>query len=359
MKNPFSSIQENIQVLRDQYQENEGINNSSLSIFEKSPKLYKKAFIDRELNLSSDENHFKFGSLVDCLITTPDLFNDKFVIEPPYSPTGLLLDFINNIVSNRNTFELNLDDLLTHPENLSEENNERVNKYIERQYIITGFKRDKLEKVIKNIEEPDNISYIRFRINSLGKTVITAEDYALAIRLKDSTSILETNPNTAKWVKSELADIVINQCPLYMNDPFGNYKKGLLDQLLVFNKDKVIVIKDYKTTAGYIAKFGESFEKYRYGRQLAYYYTLVGDLIRDTEYKDYTIKIFIVAIEKQEPFEVMAFKMDKSILAIELTNLLDLLHNFKDCVSSNDFNFPEYKISGHLTLSVDNVSGYK
>lgn len=60
------------------YRENEGLNYSSLRVFNVCPNLYYEQFVTKTYE-EPDRDYFLYGSLVDCMLTTPDELDKLFV----------------------------------------------------------------------------------------------------------------------------------------------------------------------------------------------------------------------------------------------------------------------------------------
>lgn len=47
-----------------------------------------------------DKSYFRIGSAVDCLLTSPDLWEDEFIILQGNRPGGRMGDFVDNLPPN-------------------------------------------------------------------------------------------------------------------------------------------------------------------------------------------------------------------------------------------------------------------
>lgn len=102
--------------------------------------------------------------------------------------------------------------------------------------------------------------------------------------------------------------------------------KSLLDRLIINHDDKTITIVDIKTTSS--SDFRESFNKYDYGRQIAFYWLAVTNYFLQTypdknisEYKQLSYIVTINTLNKS----VTVFKLQESLILIKTDEIVELL----------------------------------
>lgn len=106
--------------------------------------------------------------------------------------------------------------------------------------------------------------------------------------------------------------------------------KAKLDRILFNHTDKTMLLIDLKTTASPLGKFDETFEKYNYYRQLAFY-----SFCLEQAYPEYTLLgSYIVAVQTNKEYPCEVFKVDKSWLKqghTEMHLLLDRVAYHMSC----------------------------
>lgn len=139
-------------------------------------------------------------------------------------------------------------------------------------------------------------AYISFLSDSKGKIILKEDEFETIKRMKESAISLP--------VYKELFDTngleILPSKTLGIEKPINIYGinwKGELDYLIFDHINKEIYIVDVKTTGFDLAFFGYSIKKYKYYRQLANYYNLVKEFIKDTKYENWFIYVRILAVE--------------------------------------------------------------
>jgi hypothetical protein len=340
----FKSLLNSIKENRALYKDHPGINNSTFKVYEYSPLLYYKTYITKELEKKEEANtSFKLGSLVDCLLTTPEDFESTYCIAPPFDlPSGNMELFMQSQLASYN--------VNSSVDIWSEE-------VLKKAYSDSGYK-PKYETVIeKNITDNYKLIVDFYKINS-NKIVITPSELSKAKTIVESAQNCERDSRTIQFVNPDKADIVLNQVPLFAELPNNISVKALLDQILVFKNEKLIVIKDYKTTSSSLGFFHESVAKYRYPKQAAWYKYVLSYLLQNTEYKDYTIDFYFLAMETNQPFNSKPFRLSEGVIAQESSIILMQLVNYTMDLQDSDFDYTAYKQLGYLTLDINNLNSY-
>ena len=192
----------------------------------------------------------KHGSLVDILLTdkmtNEKEFDKQYVVADITKPTatlGLLSDIILN----------NYEKVPT------------IQEIYEICKLNDFWKRQKEDTIIANFNNDEFLDYIKFKIETKDKIVITKEEYYKAI---ESVVNLLNNKFTHHLFYNDLDN--------YYQVKFEfKYKyfifKGILDKLTIDHKNKIVYMEDIKTGEPKADKFIESFIKYRYYFQEAVY----------------------------------------------------------------------------------------
>jgi hypothetical protein len=236
-----------------EYFEKKALSASLLKALATSPRN-ARAIIENE---NTESTAFTMGSLVDCLLTTPERFEEDYVIFTGISPTDKMLDFANEYIR---LYKL-----------LSEDNTHTSEELIllARTYVDYD-KRLKDDTVIKKFEEACN-DYIQCVLYNPDKIVIDTETYNTALEL---VRVTKESPHLQFIFNPKEGDIVLFQVPIYIeSNKFVG--KALLDCIVIDTINKTITPIDFKT---YEDSFEGNYWKYKYYYQEAWYSFLLNML---------------------------------------------------------------------------------
>lgn len=277
---------------------------SSLKVFIEDRKKYYKKFVLEEPVKDPDSQSLVFGSLVDCLLFTPDEFDKRFTFSVTDVPKGQYKKLIDELMvitsqslGDNGEVTRDVEDML-------------LDAYRNVKYDFAGntvdFKRDSFEVVKKKFIGSDLELYYKQLRESYGKEVIesTTVDVALAV-----LNELKSNPFTAEIINAETdseQDVytqfpLIEECVIIQRDDLegDEFKlKGLLDKLIVNHKRKQIDIYDLKTAWDNEGEFINNYFKYKYYIQVAVYLYLVMEWKKKQKgIEDYVVNYpkFVVA----------------------------------------------------------------
>lgn len=245
-----------------EYREHPAFHYSELSALWNSPSsmIAPKDF--------SKSNAIRLGSAVDCLITTPDKFDDEFIVCSEYNLSGQMKQFTDYLIDGNDKEEA---------------------------YNLVGFKRDKFEKVCDKFEGSEYEKFFKFVTEEVKDKIILSRDELADVKLINET--LKSHKFTKKYFNPENENISLYyQVPIICNFE-NNELKALFDLIVVDHDNKTIQPIDLKTTSESVYGFFKSFEKYRYDIQCSLYQTVLlnsneVDKILDSDVCGYTILDF-------------------------------------------------------------------
>ena len=251
------------------------ISNSSLDWVKLGPRIFKMMW-DRELKTRTTAS-LDLGSAVHCYILEPDRFKNDYVIVNVKPVKGLMGDFIR-AVHNLSVSKLPLEDV-------TEEEYAGIASAV-------GFKIP-IERVLKEYAKPEYDDYKKNLEDSIGKLVISEEDYNIIVACKASVS---SHKLARTLVLDELPGLIYENELRFEGIAKGKYMDlpsvGIFDRLIIDHEGKKITLVDLKTTSSSAYMFRDSYAKYNYDRQMAFYY----DLIKNN-WPDYDVEVYIVAIQ--------------------------------------------------------------
>lgn len=251
---------------------------SSLKVFIEDRKKYYKKFILEEPVRDPDSQSLTFGSLVDCLLFSPDDFDKRFALSVTDVPKGQYKKLVDELMKVTEQCLGDQGEVTRDIEELLQDAYRNV-KYDFAGNIV-DFKRDTFEVVKKKFIGSDLELYYKQLRESYGKDVIesTMVDVALAV-----INELKSNPITEEIVNAESSA----DQDVYMQFPaIGSVRsllgledeyqlKGLIDKVVINHARKQIDIYDLKTAWDNEGEFLNNYFKYKYYIQGAVYFYLV------------------------------------------------------------------------------------
>ena len=270
------------------FSEKKYLSYSALTRLMFSPTLYYKHYVLEEKE-DIETQSMKEGRLIHCLLLQPENFNKMYEIafdKLPSTNSKTVIDYIYQCYLIENDDNKTMEDF---KDNI-------LNKLIEMN-LHQSLKTDE-SRLAKIIEPQENIDYFNFLKRSTGKEIITQQLYNYALGIVDN---IIKNDTITKHIGSNILNFdslteTFNELYLEADIPelemFG--LKGILDNLTIDHKNKIIKINDFKTSNKSINDFLETIEYYNYWLQVVIYYLLV---INSKYYKDdYDIEIrFLVS----------------------------------------------------------------
>lgn len=317
------------------YSKIKAISNSSLNLLEISPKLFLK-FYNQELE-EKDEKYFLLGSAIHCYILEPDEFKNRYI-------------FLNYTAPNSSNKEQFIKEYLKAE---GKENDKLLKAYTESYSNISTKEETNLNKAKELKKELS--SYINYlKLKDSGKNILDSSYKQFLDKLKKE---LETNEKAKELLflkESPLVNIEIyNEFPIIWS--YKSYKlKALLDRIIIDHDNKCINLIDLKTTAS-ISKFKESFFKYNYDRQLAFYtfglIALFEQKYPSKNIEEYSINHFIVAVSKDSDPESTVFKVSEPVILEASKKLHELLNIAIWHFENNKWSYSkEQYINGYETI---------
>ena len=280
-----------------------------------SPKLFYSHYVlqQREEKLDS---YLLEGKVIHCLLLDGDNFDRQFVVSPLSLPSDnpkLVVDRVFRHAQETNS----LDQDLRSFESLIIDILKEIN-------LHQSLKTD--EQRVDKMVTDQTVSYFDFLKKKGNKDVIDTEMYN---RCLDSVQILRQNEDVVKAIDlyRNSGGTVYSEHPLQIDlpgYPFG--LKGIVDNLIVNESNKTIVINDLKTTGKTIAEFAETVEYYNYWLQAAIYKKLViGAFNVDASWK---VEFNFIVIDKYKQTYVFPVS-DETMNRWYLTGLSNALAKAK------------------------------
>ena len=278
------------------YRDIDAMNQSLLKKILVHPKefLREKQRIMEENDDSKIEPWFIFGSLVDHMLTEDTPVEDRFYVmstKVPSESIQMVVDGVFNEYNFEGSDDIKLADL-----------SDFILKHCKYQGYQDRWKDE--TKIAKIIEL--GTDYFQSLVESLGKIIVSQDDYAKAITCKMT---LLNNNFTKKWLKAESNCEVIKKVVLSWEEDDVSCK-GELDFVHIDHEKRLVTPVDLKTMGGQIYQFPYNFWKYRYDFQGAFYESGLdkSDFLEKHNIEDYRIEPMVyVVIEKDCINDPMVF----------------------------------------------------
>lgn len=246
--------------------------------FEGIPKLFDKI----------ESPSLLFGSLLDCLMTSPEEFDRLYVVEELPKLSESLEPIVRSLFSiYGNAYTKSLAMI---PEKYIHSVCDEHNYYANPKYHKYRIK--------KVLEEGEPLYQALLRVGD--KTLIDSELYNEAVQCKDAI----LNSYCARFF---IDDPFNNDIELFSQLKFeAEYKdlkiKCMLDKVVVDHKNKIIIPVDLKTSYKPAYNFPKSYIKWKYYHQSQMYTYILKQVIKNDEYfKDFKVsKFFFVVISRSD-----------------------------------------------------------
>lgn len=277
---------------------------SSIKVFIEDRKKYYRKFVLKESVRDSDTQSTIFGSLVDCLIFSPDDFDHRFALSITDAPKGQYGKLVDELMSVTERSVNEEGEVTRELEDMLEEAYNNV-KY-DRNGTVVDFKRDSFDVVKRKFLGSDLEIYYRQLREAHGKDVVEPLMVENALNVINE---LRTNSITAEIINMVTGEgiTVHNQFPIIgsLKDCLGEgitedeaKAKCLVDKLIIDHSAKEIHVYDLKTAWDNEGEFLNNYFKYKYYIQAALYFYLVVDWKKSQpELAEYAVRwpAFIVA----------------------------------------------------------------
>ena len=236
-----------------------------------------------------ESSSLTIGSAVDCLLTAPNEFDERFMVCEFSEPPEKVKKAIDIIYEN------------SQAKWLEEVNNSIIYEAMNMLEYRGNWSDVKRFETFMN----EGKDYYRYLVVSEGKTILSQADYEKALNVADAFKgskatkfYFEPNVEFADTqrfyqlkFKTKLKDDI-------------DYK-AMMDLILVDYYKKEITICDIKTTSGKEWDFVHSFLKYNYSYQARLYYRILLDAIKKDEvFKDFKIvgfKFLVANVDNPQP----------------------------------------------------------
>jgi len=284
------------------------VSNSSLSYIDPmaggSPKMFHLYM--QGLLASTESASFELGTYVHQMILEPDTID----MEPTDIPGPKVKELVDQLFSMLKQEHTGLEQEISLEEFLSGMDMELMLRDFYKSRTLSS----KIATLIK-----DGSSYWTELCLASDKTLVSPELYNKVHSCVDS---IQSNPlaydllvgnldGNFTEAANEMEIMWKEEWALTLDEPPTELDmKSKLDRVLINDEEKTLVLVDLKTTSSPLGRFQESFEKYNYHRQMAFYQFALS-----RAYPGYTLKnVYIIAVQTNKYFPCEVFQVHDSYL---------------------------------------------
>ena len=310
------------------YYAKEDISNSDLGELKLSPRRF---VMRKQQEMQTKSGAMQLGTLIHKYTLEPD----EFIMADVEPVGGKMGEYI------RAYFEL---EKVGTPED----------KIADMAYQMSGYKpsHSKPETILKSFKKKEeNVKFYEFLKAADGKIALNQKDRQIIEGCKTSLAAHVVS-NKLLFTVPEGNVETFNEKEIYFKQHDVDCKSKL-DRIIVDHDNKTVTIADLKTTSAqvygectplenktgilirdwHVTGFMYSCLQYSYYRQLAFYINAVK-----SEYPDYTVESFIVAVDTKGAYDVAVYKLPDEWIEEGNNEIQCLLTEYKHYKTNNNFN---------------------
>lgn len=300
-----------------------------------------------------DTESLRFGSLVDCLLTSPEELENEFLISDFKKPPQRVMDLLNYIWEHSSQTSTSLNSI---------SDKELIAAADIFEYLPSYANSTRLTRIRNS-----GTDYFRLLGAGKNKIKVTTGDVKDA---QEVVQVLKTHPHTSRYLNLTSEEILNNSVEIlfqlklkaeYNNIPI----KGKFDIIVVDHIRKTIYPIDLKTTGKEETEFEKSFIDFNYYIQAEMYTYMLKQTIEQDEYfKDFAIapfKFMVINRFNRKPLiwewnleDPVTFQAREELIAKGLKPWFTLVEeaNYHDTVKNYEFPYEALTNHGKMTINL-------
>jgi hypothetical protein len=294
------------------------ISNSKLALINPEQGGSPEKYLEGLSGAYSDS--LTLGSAVHELILQKDLFEVAEGVERPTSKLGAMADELYKVYK-KNNGEVTSEDIIKASDKISyykgKMTEDRINKVLS---SCTTYWADRdLWESTKKEKEP---IYLDLKSREKLAGCISSVE-----RNKDIQDLLNPEGILSEPISKNEAALFFNIKAIYNDKEVILKLKSKLDNFTIDLESESVALNDLKTTGHFVTEFNESFKKYHYNRQMAFYLYLLKIYVE----KEYNIKSFselkanMLVVSTIPDFKSIVYKVSKREIEAGFAEFIDLL----------------------------------
>lgn len=315
----------------------------------KYPLRWRKLWLDKTQDDDRKSDSFDLGSLVDTLLLTPELIDERFIISDEKLPSKAIESIIKSAY-------LEIVNVREQEERIKNE----LPNYRSKNFVLDEYKdilddcacnyvNDKKEvgwnktwkketRIKKLIEEGTN--YLSLLVRANGRKIIDPSINMDAIAM---VKVLQTDDNVKSYFVQQEGELLFHQHEIFANyilsTGFNVPLKGALDIVRINHNEKTIQIVDFKTSYNAF-DFITEIKKYSYCTQLSFYDYLLREWLenncKDEKFCKYTILPPANIVIDSNELVAYIYEYDWKDIAIEADGNSEFLYSLHSTTEHND-----------------------
>lgn len=316
---------------------------SGLNTLLTAPAIYYKEYILGERDEVS-KKYLLEGTLIHYLVLEHQGFNDKFLVASDNLPSDNSIEVLNRVFNEH--YLSSPDKTLTLTDFATE-----IDSILTDIGLHQSVK--DIDKRLAKIIEPRSEEYFEFLKHKGDKIIIDSVTLDKCSRRAD---VIKANGKIRALLGMDLISDgklfgVYNELPIEIpsevtNLPFGF--RGILDNVVVDVKAKLIRINDFKTTSKPLVEFKDSVDFWNYWLQAAMYHTLIKYFFRTILTEAWSIEFNFVVFDKYD--QLYAFPVTPGTMENWLEQFTIVQKEARYHYETRDYSLPYDFALGNITL---------
>lgn len=266
---------------------NKPLSFSRLKNLQIGPAYFKKMLNAEE----KDSESLLLGGIIDCLLTTPEKFSERYLLASAEKPTAMMWELTSTYLRLEKDYPGD-------PSNF------------EKSYVKSGFKGD-IESIQKRFDK-EGKSYFEEQLTATkDKKLLYTND--LMSKAEAVVTSLLTNSYTNHYFKINDKEELFTQ--LEINWKINNIDfKAILDMVKIYHDRKEIDLIDVKTTGYSVDTFENSIDQYQYWLQMVIYGLALFNYLKEknSELLNYKLNFKWMVESTVYPGTPVIYKMKES-----------------------------------------------
>ena len=276
------------------------------------------------------------GSLIHCMLLTPEKFNEQFVVLPDAFPSDNPKKVIDRLSKHIQ---------IVYPEIV--DTKESILPYLEnvQNAIIDILKDENLYQSLKTdaqrldkILTEKNMEYLQFLLQCKDKMVVEYGMVEFAEKIREQIMSNDTIRNLMgfndKSTQKSYNELEVVAFP----DEYTFGLRGIIDNLVIDHQDKVIRVNDLKKTSKAASAFQESIDYYQYWLQAAIYNMIINNIKQSSFNVDYPVEFRFIVVDPY--LHVVPFLVSEVTMSRFTEMTKDSLHIANHHFIHKDFSAP-------------------
>lgn len=304
-----------------------------------SPGAFYQHYVLRQREDSTDKAMAE-GKLIHCMLLNPEKFDDEFVILPNSFPSenpkrvmerlhAHLAEAYPQIKDTKETMLPYLDNMQNAMLDILKDENLHQTLKTDQQ---------RLDRMLSE----KNMEYLDFLFKKNNRTVVDRDMVTFAERVRETFTNNSTmrdlmGMNNLEWMS------VHNETELVMFSDYEFGIRGIIDNLVVDHKEKVIRVNDLKKTSKPLSQFPETLEYYKYWLQAAIYKMIVDNVKMTTYGVDYPVEFRFLVVDPY--MQIAPFRVSEKSMKEYMTMTTDALDMADRHFRNKDFTLPYHTLT--------------